>query len=81
MPRSKPRPRNQKPLLTHKQAGGSLLGLSFFMLLLNLSDDVGKWQNWWYASTPEFVGEVMWQVATVGIAAFGGKLLPSRGER
>ena len=55
--------------------GWMCLALAGLMLLGNLGDIVGKWQNWEFATTPEFIGAVLKQIANVGMAALGGKLL------
>ncbi len=63
--------------MKQQHVGWMCLGLAGLLLLGNIGDIIGQWQDWKIATTPEFIGAVLKQIANVGMAALGGKLLPS----
>lgn len=54
-----------------------LLGLTVLMLLGDIGDIIGKYQNWEFVNTTAFVGEIMRTISKTGIAALTGNLFPS----
>lgn len=66
--------------MSQKHTGWILLGFALLMLLGNLADIISQWQTWQIATTPAFIGAVLKQISSVGLAAAGGKLLPSPDE-
>ena len=65
--------------MTQKLAGYSLLIAAVFMMLSNIGDAVADLQTWHAATSTAFVGAILKQIGATGMAALGGKLLPSFG--
>ncbi len=63
--------------MSKTHAGWMLLGFALLMLIGNLADIISQWQSWQIATTPAFIGAVLKQISSVGLAAAGGKLLPA----
>lgn len=58
--------------------GWGLIVSAVALMLYNVSDTITDLQTWHSVSTPQFVGAVLKQIASVLLGAVGGATLPAQ---
>ena len=61
-------------------AGWGMIAAALGLMLYNVSDAVVDLQTWHQATTPQFVGAALKQVAAVILGVTGGAVLPQSGK-
>lgn len=57
--------------------GWALISIAFFVTIQNVGDQLADLREWHGVTTPQFIGALLKNLGATGIAAVGGKLLPS----
>jgi hypothetical protein len=66
--------------MTQRSTGWLLIIIAIVVMIGNLGDAIKDLQTWHAATTPQVIGAILKQLSATGLAAFGGKLLPT-GDR